>query len=305
MCASISLSRLRKGLVRELVNDWRGPTAELMATVEAVNLVLDLEFAVLQAAFRAKHHRQLQRTERLATIGRVTGDVTPQLRSPLNALKRSVYFLRRERKLTAEKLGEHLGRITRHANRADSLVSALSDFAKVQAPELKPFNVASSIRHSEIAADLPGHIALQNKVPHDLKVLGDVEQFLIVLTNLLRNAVDAMPDGGTITIDAQQTGTLVNIRVCDTGIGINQDALPRIMEPLYTTKARGIGLGLATSRAIVEKHAGRITVESEPGRGSTFVVQLKSADSVSRSQGAVRGNCVFSMSAVDPRIQML
>ena len=97
---------------------------------------------------------------------------------------------------------------------------------------------------------------------------------MIVFGNLIRNARDAMPDGGQLSISAEVNAEHVGITVGDTGSGINPENINRILEPLYTTKSRGIGLGLAITRAIVEKHSGRLSVISEPGNGASFTVHL-------------------------------
>lgn len=111
--------------------------------------------------------------------------------------------------------------------------------------------------------------------PADLpRVLGDVEQVRIVYANLFRNAREAMPQGGRLTITARPAGDAVETTVADTGVGIPPEQLSRVMEPLYSTKARGLGLGLAIARAILEKNKGSLRVASEPGQGSTFSVRL-------------------------------
>ena len=105
-------------------------------------------------------------------------------------------------------------------------------------------------------------------------VLADFDQVRIVLGNLFRNAREAMCQGGRLTLTAQPRGNAVELIVADTGVGIPAENLRRIMEPLYSTKARGLGLGLAISRAILDKNKGGLSVASEPGRGSTFTVRL-------------------------------
>jgi signal transduction histidine kinase len=102
----------------------------------------------------------------------------------------------------------------------------------------------------------------------------DPEQMSIVLRNLLRNASDAMPQGGTLTITGRATDNTLWLDVTDTGSGIAPEDIARVMEPLFTTKARGIGLGLAMARSITEKNNGDLSVISELGRGTTFTIEL-------------------------------
>jgi two-component system sensor kinase FixL len=108
-------------------------------------------------------------------------------------------------------------------------------------------------------------------------VLGDARQLQIVFSNLLRNARDAMPQGGSLSMTARHDGDQVVVSVSDTGVGISRENLDRILEPLYSTKARGIGLGLAITRSIINKHGGKLEVQSEVGTGTTFTVRLPAA----------------------------
>jgi signal transduction histidine kinase len=116
-------------------------------------------------------------------------------------------------------------------------------------------------------------------------VLGDPEQIRIVFGNLIRNAREAMPQGGHLTLTARQVDGHVEVDVTDTGVGIAPDAVARVMEPLYSTKARGLGLGLAIARAIVEKHGGGLRVRSELGKGTTFTVRLTAVREESPQEG--------------------
>ena len=124
-------------------------------------------------------------------------------------------------------------------------------------------------------AVLPECIQLQQNLPDGLPdIIGDVDQIRIVFGNLIRNAVEAMPKGGRLDLTATAQDTLVEVAVADTGMGIAPENLARILEPLYSTKARGLGLGLAIARAILEKNRGSLRVVSEPGNGTIFTVQL-------------------------------
>jgi signal transduction histidine kinase len=105
-------------------------------------------------------------------------------------------------------------------------------------------------------------------------VLADADQIRIVLSNLIRNSRDAMAEGGQLYIHSRHVDDSVEVAVADTGVGISPENLGRIMEPLYSTKARGLGLGLAIARAILDKNKGSLRVVSEPGRGSTFTMRL-------------------------------
>src|SRR5205823_2109505 len=124
----------------------------------------------------------------------------------------------------------------------------------------------------------PDNVRAVTELPADLPdVLADPDQVRIVLSNLVRNAREAMPQGGRLTIRAHAADGAVELAVADTGVGIAPESLSRILEPLYSTKARGLGLGLAIARAILEKNRGNLRVASTPGQGSTFTVRLMTA----------------------------
>ena len=126
---------------------------------------------------------------------------------------------------------------------------------------------------------MPSRVEAQIEFPQDLPpVLADGDQLRIVFGNLVRNASDAMPGGGRLSIQGRQENSLVAVDVTDSGTGIPPIELSRIMDPLYSTKARGLGLGLAIVRTILEKNQGALYVKSEVGTGSTFTVRLPIAN---------------------------
>ncbi|MGH7134563.1 MAG: sensor histidine kinase, partial [Pirellulales bacterium] len=156
------------------------------------------------------------------------------------------------------------------------VITALSDFARLPVPELHPVFVRACMTEVLELNPLPDEIAVTLDCPDNVPpVLGDARQLQIVFSNLVRNARDAMlPKGGSLAISAQADGDSVAVTVADSGGGIARENLERILEPLYSTKARGIGLGLAITRSILDKHGGRLNVESELGVGSRFTVRL-------------------------------
>ncbi len=272
---NVALSRLRSGLVVALGGVWPGDRGGLLSAVQSLNKLLDLDLALIEDAYQAEYVARQQRVERMAAIGQVGGGVAHELRNPLNVIKTSVYFLLNARTPTPEKRAEHLQRIERHVLLADGVITALSDFARMPVPDLKPVVVRRMVDEAVEANPLPDTIRVVGDWPADLPpVLADANQVRIVFANLVRNAREAMPQGGTFTLAGRAVDGRVEVTVADTGIGIPADQLVRIMEPLYTTKARGLGLGLALSRAILEKNTGSLHVTSQLGFGTTFTVRL-------------------------------
>jgi signal transduction histidine kinase len=273
-----ALSRLRAGLLRALGDEWLGDVPGLIEASLSLTRLLDLDLAIIEDAYQAEASTRLQRTERLATMGQVAGGVAHELRNPLNVVKTSVYFLLNARNPTPEKTAEHLRRIERHVNLADGVITALTSFARMPTPEILPVSVERCLREALELNDLGAAIRLELACPTTIPpVLADQDQLRIVFGNLIRNASDAMPEGGRLSIEARPIGEEVAVEIADTGVGITPDVLARIMEPLYTTKARGLGLGLAIVRAILDKLQGNLGVVSDPGRGSRFTVRLKAA----------------------------
>src|SRR5262249_1658814 len=244
-----ALSRLRRGLVHALAAAWTRDVKELLTVAGSLNMLLDLDLAIIQDAYQAGYTARQQRSERLAAIGQVAGGVAHELRNPLNVVKTSVYYLLNARNPSPEKRAEHLQRIERHVLVADGVITALSSFAKMPVPTLVPFALEPFLRDVLELNPVPENVKVSIDCPAQLpRALGDADQIRIVLGNLIRNAREAMPQGGGLTIAARPDGASVEIAVKDTGVGIPKDNLLRIMEPLCSTKARGLGLGLAIAR---------------------------------------------------------
>lgn len=271
-----ALSRLRQGLCMALFRLWQGGYDELSESVRALNQLLDLDLAIIEDAYQAEHSLRLQRAERLAAVGQVAGGVAHELRNPLNVVKTSVYYLLNARSPTEEKKAEHLRRIERHVSLADGVITALSNFARMPIPTLQPVALGECLHKALDAEALPKQWRVLLNLPANLPAaLADAEQLRIVFANLMRNAREAMPGGGDLFVTARAVGDLVEVDVRDTGVGIPADRLARITEPLFSTKARGLGLGLALARSILEKNQGELRVASEVGKGSTFTVRLR------------------------------
>ncbi len=272
---NVALSRLRLGLIGALGQAWPGDRAGLIAALQSLNKLLDLDLAKMEDAYQVEYLARSQRSERLAAIGQVAGGVAHELRNPLNVVKTSAYFLLNARAPSPEKVNEHLRRIEQNVTRADGIITALSNFARMPVPEMRPFPAERCVREALEANPLPENVKVELDFPPGLPpVLGDAEQVRIVFANLIRNARDAMPQGGRLTVRARPADGGVEVAVGDTGSGIAPENLSRVMEPLYSTKARGLGLGLALARAILDKNRGALSAASEPGRGSTFTVRL-------------------------------
>jgi two-component system, NtrC family, sensor kinase len=277
--AHAALARLRRGLARTLRSQWPGEAADFDETLNSLNTLIDLDLAKIEDAYAAEYLDRLQKSERLAAIGQIAAGVAHEIRNPLNVVKTSVYFLLNAKSPSPERVAEHLARISRQVNHANDVITALSSFARPPAPQLSPVSVTECIKSALERYAPPAGIQVVSNLPASLpKVRADATQLAIVFGNLIRNAFDAMPAGGTLTLSGTQNGEQLEIQIADTGVGIAPDDLPKITEPLFSTKARGMGLGLAIISAILGKISGRLQVTSEIGRGSTFQVQIPVAE---------------------------
>jgi signal transduction histidine kinase len=273
---NVALARVKRKLFACLESNWQEDTRELLAIRGSLNFLLDLDLAIIEDAYQTEHLAWQQRTERLAAIGQVAGGVAHELRNPLNVVKTSTYYLLNARNPSPEKQAEHLKRIERHVTLADGVITALSSFAKMPMPNQQPFPLGKCIQEALETNLVSANVKVTLEIPHDLCVLADADQVRIVFANLIRNAREAMPNGGTLTIRGAEVADGIDVSFADTGVGIAPDNLHRILEPLFSTKARGLGLGLAIARAILEKNRGALRITSELGRGSVFTVRLPS-----------------------------
>lgn len=273
---NVAISRLRKGLLQVVEREWKGSSAKLLQARVTLNTLIDLDLALIEDAYQAEYMFRKQATERLVLIGQVAGGIAHELRNPLNVVKTSVFYLLNARHAAPEKISQHLERIERQVGIANDVITSLTNFARLPLAERHPFDVKIFLTELLESTERPGNIEMMMKCSEDLPyVLADAGQIRIVLMNLIHNAVESMPEGGTLRLRAENADPCLEIRVEDTGPGIEPEHLVRIMEPFYSTKSRGIGLGLPMAKAIVEKNEGRLFVESEFGRGTTFTVRLQ------------------------------
>ena len=224
-------------------------------------------------------HERLKRQERLAVLGELAGSIGHEVRNPLGAMKSSIFFLqrRRDKKIDA-KAEEHLERIDRQIRRADRIITELLDYARQPVISPRPIDLDDVLDEVVATAEIPPGIHLDRAGGGCPRVVADPDQVGRIVENLLRNALQAMPDGGELRINCESRAGEVAVTVADTGVGISEENLARIFEPLVTSKTRGIGLGLPVARRYAELNGGRIDCESEPGRGSLFRLILPAAN---------------------------
>jgi signal transduction histidine kinase len=220
-------------------------------------------------------HEELVRKERLADLGRLAGGMAHELRNPLGVIRNNVYYLR----TTAAQLGANdeqcLSDIDAEVTSADRIINELLDYSSASKKSLQLFPLGVAVEKALHTTTIPNSVEVEGLMQNDdTYVRADQGQVERILQNVILNAVQAMPDGGTLSIRCDTSGDAAVVTVADTGIGIDEKDLPNIFEPLYTTKPKGIGLGLAISRRYADLNNGRLEAESELGKGSTFRLTL-------------------------------
>jgi signal transduction histidine kinase len=220
---------------------------------------------------------KLIRAERLAAIGELASGVGHELRNPLNVIRNCVYLLNIAISEKDEAgAAETLKVLDKQIDVANKIVTDLLDFTRIKAPMQTRVELQKLIEESLTWVTIPDQVTLNLNLNGFTQVLRtDPEQMTRVFTNLISNAVQAMNGkGGQLTINASADDDYVSIIFSDTGCGIPEENLKKIFEPLFTTKPKGIGLGLAIAKRLAEQNSGKIEVTSEVGKGSTFTVKL-------------------------------
>jgi len=217
---------------------------------------------------------ELVRRERLAILGQLAGGLSHELRNPLGVIKNSVYFLRMVLP-DDDRVRKHLGILDREVETGTRIITSLLNFARSTPPRRVPLDLNGLVRDELERVPAADGVTMRLDLAADAPaVMVDPEQIRLVFGNLLLNAIQAMPIGGTLTVRTAPTPTGTSLLVADTGVGIAQEHLAKIFEPLFTTKAKGIGLGLSLAKRLVESNDGSISVESAPGQGTRFELRF-------------------------------
>jgi two-component system sensor histidine kinase HydH len=220
----------------------------------------------------------VRRSERLAALGQLSAGLAHELRNPLGTIKASAEMLSRGVSAENEVAREVTGFISSEVDRTNALVTRFLEFARPLQPRLEPADLAHVIDRAvellERDAAKQGVTIYKNYSPGLAPLPMDAELMERVFCNLLLNAIQATATGGAVTVKTRNADGAVEISVIDRGAGIEPRLLENIFNPFFTTKPQGVGLGLAIVSKILDEHGARISVESEPGKGSVFRVYL-------------------------------
>jgi signal transduction histidine kinase len=262
---------------------WTQPTEWHELIISAVFLFgalfvwLTIRLSLQTAAYLRRVEAELVHQEKLALLGQVADTVGHELRNPLGVINNAVYFLQAVLADADETTREYLGIIKDEVADAERIVSDLLDAVRIKPPHLEEVGVGALIGKVLDKCDVPPSVTVRLDIPETLPIIRvDPSQIRQVFWNLITNGVEAMPDGGTLEIKAAEdrAAKTVTVSIQDSGSGITPEHQARLFQPMFTTKARRVGLGLVVVKNLTQANGGSVGVESEPGRGSTFTVSL-------------------------------
>ncbi len=271
----------------------RGEVTHLVGIIHDITRLVEAEEALrgvneeLERRVRARTaeleaaQRELARKERMSVLGKLAGGVAHQIRNPLGSISNAAAILRVARPGSPEFLAT-LDVLREEAHRANRIVTDLVTYARVRAPNRRRVSLSRTIEDVVAAAAIPANVRVELSLPGDApEALVDELQVFEALGNLVRNAVEAMPEGGALRLTLAPRGSELCVAITDEGAGIPAVVQASMFEPLLTTKPMGLGLGLVTAQSLIVSQGGRVAWSTVEGEGTTFEVFLPAAPPVS------------------------
>lgn len=260
--------------------------AERHAEVESLSVTERQKADALEKTLgELESSREAQtRVEKLAAVGQLAASVGHELRNPLAAVRNAhTYLARRIAKdqsplATDARVRQFSEIVDRELNACSKIIDDLLDFARAKEPTLRPCPLGPLVDEAISLIFSRSRVRIVNEIPVDMPVPNvDKDQFRQIVINLIQNAVEAMPPerDGVVTVRAEGGGDKPwKISIADNGVGIPRELVSKIFQPLFSTKTKGTGLGLAVVSSVIERHNGKVAVHSEPGLGANFVIEL-------------------------------
>jgi signal transduction histidine kinase/GAF domain-containing protein len=218
---------------------------------------------------------QLLKAQRLAAIGELAGMVGHDLRNPLTGIAGAAYYLRMKmNEKLSNKERDMFETIEKAISYSNKIINDLLEYSREIRLELSEAEPKSLLTEALSLIEVPRKIRVLNQTEGEPRVQVDKEKIRRVFVNIVKNAFDAMPDGGKLTVKSKKDREEVAFVFSDTGTGMSKDVMDKLWSPLFTTKAKGMGFGLPICKRIVEAHGGKISVKTVAGKGSTFTVTL-------------------------------
>ncbi len=262
--------RIFTGILRDVTDRKRAEDELLRVNERLEELVRDRTRALEDA------QETLIKKERLATLGQLAGSVAHEIRNPLGIVRNAAYYVEETTENPSGEVKESFEEIRRGLERADRIISELLDFARAPESDHREFVLGEAIEDALQGVEIHPQVEVETPEEADsLKGYGNPVQIAQIIKNLVINSIQAMPEGGSLRLHCKmEDDDSVVVEVEDTGTGIDEDQLNKIFEPLFTTKTRGIGLGLALSRRYAELNRATLSAESTVGKGSVFRLRI-------------------------------
>lgn len=230
---------------------------------------------------RKKMEQKLVKAERFASIGELAGMVGHDLRNPLTGIRGAVYYLKTKHAATLDEKDKAMFEtIEKSIEYSNKIINDLLEYSREINLMREKTTPKMFLANAISLVQIPENISVIDATEDKPIIQVDVNKMNRVFINLIKNAFDSMPNGGTLTIKSEDTNDRVTFSFIDTGIGMDQETLKKIWTPLFTTKAKGMGFGLAISKRIIEAHGGRITAESTVGKGTTIAFSIPMFDAM-------------------------
>ncbi|MEM2816539.1 MAG: GAF domain-containing protein [Candidatus Bathyarchaeia archaeon] len=218
---------------------------------------------------------KLLKAQRMAVIGELAGMVGHDLRNPLTGMATAAYYLRKRlANLGDSKVMEMIQIIEKNIIYSNKIINDLLEYSREIKLDLSQTTPKALVNDALSTIEIPANIRLMNMTGDEPKFMVDFDKMKRVFINLIKNAIDAMPNGGTLTVKSNVKDDMVVFKVSDTGVGMSEEVMKRLWTPLFTTKAKGMGFGLAICKRFIEAHGGTVSVKSALGKGTTFTVIL-------------------------------
>ncbi len=225
--------------------------------------------------YRKEMEEKLLNAEKFASIGELAGMIGHDLRNPLTSIRAATYYLKTknaEKKSPIEK--EMLKTIEKSIEYSDKIITDLLDYSRIIKLDIETITLKQLISNVFSVTQIPENIAIKDLTKDHGAIKADTNKISRVFSNIVKNAFDSMPNGGTLTITSKKANQQLEVSFCDTGEGMSQETLSKLWTPLFTTKAKGMGFGLSICKRIIEAHKGTISAQSIIGKGTTIIVTL-------------------------------
>ena len=228
-----------------------------------------------EIAEREQMQEKLLISERLATLGLFSGSISHELKNPLSTIDSSVYYLKTKLKDADEKVRTHLDRIKSSVGSSLAIIDSLRNLTQIKEPRLQKIDLKSIVLDAIVNAEVPETVNVRrNIMEQEVLVNADPEQLKMAFKNIVNNAIQAMDGKGTLEVAVGKINGQAELSFTDTGPGIAPENIDKIFQPLFSTKAKGLGFGLSIAKMIIDKHSGTIQAKSEPGMGAAILIRL-------------------------------